>query len=230
MEITFTNTADFDIDPPVPASHLIPEWYKKMESYIGGEKKPALVPKTTLSTIKRCMPVFDAITAGYIITTPTDVYVHQDQEGKQYFRWPAIEVIDFHMVLQLSEHPVKNGNNDYPKWVSPWAIQVPKGYSVLFTQPMHHPNEYFTIFPGLVDCDTYHTPVNFPFAMKDPTWEGIIPKGTPIVQVIPFKRDKWKMKLGGEKEKLASLHTYEKIHSRFWDVYKDLFRTPKEFK
>jgi hypothetical protein len=36
--------------------------------------------------------------------------------------------------------------------------------------------------------------------INDPMFEGLIPKGTPVAQVIPFKRDKWKMKIGSKKE------------------------------
>jgi hypothetical protein len=33
-------------------------------------------------------------------------------------------------------------------------------------------------------------PVNLPFLLKD-NFEGLIPKGTPIAQIIPIKRDNW---------------------------------------
>ena len=62
MKITFTNTSGVDIEQPQPASKLIPDWYKNMDAYINKEKIPDVVGETT-ATIKRCMPVFDAITA-----------------------------------------------------------------------------------------------------------------------------------------------------------------------
>ncbi len=65
-EIIFTNTYNVDIDQPKPASQFIPKWYKNLESYIGGNKKPDGDGKAQV-TIKKCIPVFDAITAGYII-------------------------------------------------------------------------------------------------------------------------------------------------------------------
>lgn len=75
--ITFTNTFGVeDLYPPEPASKNIPQWYKDMDSYMSGEKVPDGNGGTT-GTIKRCMPVFDAINSGYIIKTPVDVYVSQ---------------------------------------------------------------------------------------------------------------------------------------------------------
>jgi len=62
MKIIFTNLSGINIEQPKPASKFIPDWYKNMESYIGGDKKPDGTGKTN-ATIKRCMSVFDAITA-----------------------------------------------------------------------------------------------------------------------------------------------------------------------
>ena len=44
----------------------------------------------------------------------------------------------------------------------------------------------------LFRSDLHELAVQFPFLMKK-TQHTIIPKGTPIVQIIPFKRDDWKM-------------------------------------
>lgn len=93
MKITFTNTSGFsDIDKPEPSSKFIPDWYKNLESYIGNAKKPDGAGKTT-ATAKRCMPLFDAITAGYIITSPADVWVSIKEvngETTQWFEWSSL--------------------------------------------------------------------------------------------------------------------------------------------
>jgi hypothetical protein len=43
---------------------------------------------------------------------------------------------------------------------------------------------------GVVDTDKYNLNVQFPFFIKD-NFTGIIEKGTPIVQIIPIKRESW---------------------------------------
>jgi hypothetical protein len=40
----------------------------------------------------------------------------------------------------------------------------------------------------LVDTDNYKSPVNFPFVAIAPDGVHTLEKGTPLVQVIPFKR------------------------------------------
>lgn len=226
MKITFTNTSGMDIERPQPASKFIPDWYKNMESYIGGEKKPS-AGLGTLATIKRCMPVFDAITSGYIITSPADVYVRIKDE-KQFFEWSALNLISFHPIEQAPEHPNRKPHA-YPKWNNPWAIKTPKGYSVLFTQPMHR-ESVFTILPGIVDTDTYTAPVNFPMVINDPNFEGLIPQGTPIAQVIPFKREDWQMDIGSEKELKEQNSISLKLYIKFFDKYKSMFWSRKEYK
>ena len=227
MNITFTNISGIDgLEQPQPASKFIPDWYKNMESYIGGVKKPG-GDGTTLATVKRCMPVFDAITAGYIITLPADVYV-SIKDGQQYFEWSALGLVQFHPIVQAPEHPARNAHA-YPKWINQWSIRTPKGYSTMFVQPMHR-ESVFTILPGIVDTDEYYVAVNFPFVINDPKFEGLIPEGTPIAQVIPFKRDSWTMQFGGEKEIKQEAQVSAKIHTKFFDKYKTMFRQPKEYK
>lgn len=226
QKIKFTNmTEDVSLTPPKPASNYTPDWYKKTESYMGGAKVPS--PNGTLATVKRCMPVFDAITSGYIITSPSDVYV-SFVDGAPKFQWSNHGAIDFHPIEQAPLHPVQNGFA-YPKWINPWSIQTPKGYSVLIVHPMHR-DLPFTILPGVVDTDQYTTPVNFPFVLNDPEFTGYIPFGTPIAQVVPFKRESWQSTFGGSKEKDNINRKTLGMSNFFYDKYKSLFRSEKSYK
>lgn len=227
MEITFTNTTPFPMEgyEPVPAKKVIPDWYKNLESYMNGKKVPN-GEGSNEATIKRCMPVFDAVTAGYIITSPVDIFVSK-KEGKFWYEWPSENAILFHPVEQAPNHPLTNGEN-YPKWINPWAIETPKGYSCLFIPPVHRENP-FVVFEGIVDTDTYTNNVNFPFVMTDLEFEGLIPAGTPIVQVIPFKRDEWVMRLGDQKEVEKATKIAGLLRKKFFDSYKTQFRQEKSY-
>ena len=226
MKIIFTNTSVAELEQPKSASKLIPDWYKNTQSYVSGERKPAGNGKSS-ATIKRCIPVFDAITAGYIIELPADVFV-SIRDGQQWFEWSDFGLINFHPIEQAPEHPDKKPFA-YPKWINYWAITTPKGYSTLFVQPFHR-ESVFTILPGIVDTDQYTAPVNFPFIINDPTFEGLIPKGTPIAQVIPFKRDSWTMKLGNKKDLEIQAKVAKRLQNKFFDRYKSMFWTKKEYR
>ena len=228
-QIIFTNILGVPEEyNPKPASASVPEWYKTLESYMGGEKKPTGEGSTT-GTIKRCMPVFDAITNGYILSTYADVWISQ-KDGQPWYEWPSFGPIQWHPVEQAPNHPNRNGHQTtYPKWINPWAIQTPPGYSVLFIQPMHR-ESVFTILPGVVDTDQYNAPVNFPFVLNNIKYEGLIPAGTPMAQVIPFKRESWEMSIGTQEDFDKQNKTTIRLRTRFFDSYKSQFRQPKEYK
>jgi hypothetical protein len=243
--IKFTNTSGYaDLLKPVPAYTMIPDWYKETESYIGGQKKPS-GDGGTKATIKKCMPVFDSIAAGYLILLPADVWVSikeatpvNEETGKpvedmpskrfQHFEWSNFNLVSFHPIDQASLHPLKN-EHAYPKWMNHWSIKTPKGYSTQIIQPMHR-ESVFTIMPGIVDTDTYTAPINFPMVINDPNFEGLIPKGTPIAQIIPFKRESWKMDVGDESDLIDQANVTIELQTKLFDRYKSMFRTIKEYK
>lgn len=228
MEILFTNTIPVNIEQPKPASKFIPEWYKNTRPYIENHTEKNL----GMRTIKRCIPVLDSLTSGYIITCPADVMVTlkdgPDGQKYQFFQWSACNLIDFHPIEQAPQHPMAKPYQ-YPKFNNPWSIKTPKGYSTLFVQPFHR-DSIFTILPGIVDTDMYTAPVNFPFVLNDPNFEGLISQGTPIAQVIPIKRDKWSMAIGNSKDYEAQDKVSSKLQTRFFDRYKTMFWGKKEYK
>lgn len=219
--ITFINTLNVAKEyAPIPAIQMIPDWYRKMESSFPREQKP-----DSLQTIKKCMPVFDAITAGYIIVTPCDVYV-SIEDGEPVYTSSIPNLVHFHPRKQGYKHPIAN-EFKFPKFLNSWAIETPKGYSTLFVAPMHRENNKFTILEGIVDTDTYKVPVHFPFVLKDTSKEFLIPAGTPIVQVIPFKRDEWKSELSEDLKPFEQAQTY--LQSHFINRYKRLFWSKKAY-
>jgi hypothetical protein len=223
--ITFSNVAQIPKEySPIPASKMVPDWYKNTQSYLNGKKVPDGTGKTT-GTIKRCMPVFDAMTSGYLILLPADIYVSQ-KEGAPYYEWGGFDLISMHSLGQAPQYPNHN-NSDIPKFINHWAIKTAPGYSVLFTQPLHR-EAPFTILAGIVDTDTYNAPVNFPFVLNDSKFEGLIPAGTPIAQVIPFKREAWQMQLDDNIEKTQTVNRL--LSTKIWDRYKNMFWQKKEYR
>lgn len=224
--ILFINSSPDKVDNkycPKPVSKFLPEWYKKIESYFPIDK-----PKTSESveSIKACMPVFDTMNTGYMITTFCEIEIIF-KDGEPVFKTSLPDAIEFHPRKQGYLHP--NANEfDFPKFLNYWCIKTPKGYSSLFLSPMNNENKYFTAIPGIVDTDTYNNPVNFPFILKNPYQNVLIPAGTPIVQVIPFKRDSWESII--KEDSNIPKRFYKKIRSSFFGGYKNNFWNRKEYK
>jgi hypothetical protein len=81
-----------------------------------------------------------------------------------------------------------------------------------------------------VDTDTYKAPVNFPFVLNDVKWQGLIPAGTPMVQVIPIKRDSWEHEIGSDKERQEQNKITAQLKTLFFNSYKRQFWSRKEYK
>jgi hypothetical protein len=127
---------------PVPAKKVIPDWYKDMNSYLRGKKEifTDAAEGVTSSTIKKCMPVFDALTAGYIIPLPCDIYVYQEN-GAPAYKWPDQTYIGKHPISQVGSHPSSTGFPT-PKFINTWIVKTPPGYSCMFIPPKHHDNMF----------------------------------------------------------------------------------------
>mgnify|MGYP001469450286 CR=1 FL=1 len=128
---------------PRPALKEVPEWFKNLQPF----RKD--VPPPGNATGKRCVPMLDAMTAGYILVTPVDIMVTRDQE-KIVYSWPHEPAVEFQQLWQLGGH--KRITDDYslvPKMPNPWAVITPQGYSCLYTPPMNTDDSVFEIFSGV---------------------------------------------------------------------------------
>lgn len=240
--ITFSPTSEIAYFPPQPASKVLPEWYKESESYIGGKRQrtsESALNGLGVSTVKKCMPVFDALTAGYILFTQTDVAFSNEYNDDGTFRnkfWAypqsdeTFNPLSTHNANQLPKHPrLVEKLGGAAKFEQIFSIKTPPGYSCLFIHPVHREDLGFRIFEGVVDTDTYHGPVNFPFEFTDPDFEGVIPAGTPVAQVIPFKREEWEMEIN---KSVSDVHHEQKrkMNLSWWDGYKKNYWHKKSFR
>ena len=228
-------------DYPTPIKLNIPEWYKKLEhSFLN-------------KTIKGCMPFLDTLTSGYLLKIPQDFYIRHNVKNEhnlndsfqtfglhdmsQLLHAKSINLnsgLDVHSLKQVegSQFIEKNKNLPFYKILNPWKIKTPKGYSCLFVPPLNNTDDRFSIIPGIVDTDTFPNEINFPIVIngdKYPILETSIKKGTPYVQIIPFKRDSWKMVIKSREQK-------EVQNSRLFyglkllNIYKDKYWNKKSWK
>jgi hypothetical protein len=210
-------------DKPQKTSSLIPEWYKKQSKFtdekfsVGNNGNPN-------HTLKACMPIFDMMTAGYTITLPSDIYFEPDGEIK--WSTDLLTAIESHGKAQFSEYDAPDGyKKDIAlKFIQPWIIKTPPGYSTMFIHPTYRPDLPFYTLPAIVDTDKHPIMVNFPFFIKE-GFTGLIPYGTPIVQVIPFKRENWKSNFSFSTVSQNDLFQFAK--KKIGNRYKTFYRTKK---
>ena len=182
------------IDPPTPASQHIPEWFVKLAKKIIPNKMPIQPNGEANFTAKACAPLVDSFIAGYTVTLPFDIIVTRNPEYKYLFNWQCEwPVVDEHGPGQYPDTAIPKGFRGIYKWNNPWAFKTPPGYSLWVTHPVNRYDLPFITMTGFVDTDTYNfAPIKFPFFLRD-DFEGTIPHGTPIAQIIPIKRDNWEI-------------------------------------
>lgn len=225
-------------DYPVPTKVNIPKWYKDLNHTVENQ------------TVKGCIPFLETLTTGYLLKIPQDIKIYFNVINPQTNQPDVFLKINDRMsgeiamayglnFMQQGErgHPIgqlegcpyinTNKNLSFVKIINPWIIKTPPGYSCLFLPPLNNTDDRFFIIPGIVHTDRFPVEVNFPIVIngdKYPTLETVLERGTPYVQVIPFKRESWKMKINSfdlkEKRKgrllqsLSMFHVYKKL---FWD-------------
>jgi hypothetical protein len=187
-KIIQAQTADRTVDfiPPKPGKTEIPDWFKSIPSIIEGEM-----------SIKRCVPILDAFTSGYIIVSNVD-FMFDEQSGRFLDNASYNTPVSQHMDFQTEDMEIDKNLNPHPfKWTNQWYLKVPKGYSLLITHPLNRTELPFHSLTGIVDADVHPVIINFPFFMKK-GFSGLIPAGTPLVQIIPIKREPWEIKVNDQ--------------------------------
>jgi len=137
--------------------------------------------------------------------------------------------IDFHDPSQAAGTPFFDDDRFIIKFNNFWTIEAPPGYSLLFTHPLNRTDLPFTTLTGLVDSDTFRdSPIHFPARWHDAGFNGVLPKGTPVAQCLPVKREIWNAdfaELSGEG--ITRLIEAQEAMGSETGVYRRQFRAPK---
>jgi hypothetical protein len=215
---------------PFPAMLGLPDWFKTMPHRTFN---PSLGMES--QTVKKCPSFIDAMAYGFLIPLAADLEVH-DGEFSWNFEVPegfaggySHSPIDFHDPSQVAGTPFFDEDRFIIKFNCFWTIEAPPGYSLLFTHPINRPDLPFTTVTGLIDSDMFHDiPMSFAARWHDPDFNGVLPKGTPIAQCLPVKRESWSGDFEAQSaEDTTRLLAMKKALLRETCVYRRQFRVPK---
>ena len=233
-QLTVTFRCPPELEPvlpkPVPAVLGLPTWFKEMPQKAFSATLQAQVP-----TVKKCPPFIDAMTYGFLIPLVADLRV-ENGELSWSREVPAGGVtdfshspIDFHDAAQVADTPFRDDDRFIIKFNNFWTIETPPGYSLLITHPVNRIDLPFTTITGLVDSDRYFDNLmNFPARWHDMEFNGVLPKGTPIAQCLPVKREIWTSRIEPmSKEAAVRLHETATAVAREFGIYRRNFRAPK---
>ena len=225
---------------PVPTPSRPSDWFKDIPKYSRDEGSDQSRYFGKVPTIRKCPAVEDAMFMGYTLFTPCDFII--DARGEE-IKWSyPKELTEQTNIGQTGLYPLVGhdveGTQGYMdawgfhpqtlKWNPYWSVKTPEGYSSLFTHPLHREDLPFYSVSGIVDTDVFPTYQNFAFFVKQ-GFSGIIPRGTPMLQVLPYKREDWSMET--KQFNMFDLHKQRiQIATTFTNAYKKIFWTRKKYK
>jgi hypothetical protein len=187
---------EFEIQlKPFPAVKQLPKWFTEASPYSSlpgypQDNKLHIRNREANATYKKCVPLLDGISAGYIIPLWADVQVEQNNGNAEIYWKTNYNVFALHGPPSR-EIPAPTGYDQVVyKYLNCWIPQTPKGYSCLIVSPIGYNDLPFEAVPAIVDTDRSTLDLVFPMWVKS-GFEGIVEKGTPMAQIIPFKRDDW---------------------------------------
>jgi hypothetical protein len=187
-----------DDSNPIASVKSLPDWYIDADRYLKMPNNEYFLNQdgSKIPSWKACPAIYDIMGTGYVQVTPCDIEFYINSSGII-----SVKVLDrkyenfIHTRTPMPQFKVPFGYHSYHfAWWSEWGIELPKGYSALYSQPFNRFDLPFLTTSGIIDNDKVDMPGTMPFFIsKD--WVGIIPKGTPFVQIFPFKREDWKSEI-----------------------------------
>jgi hypothetical protein len=218
------------LPPPFPAVQGLPGWFKALP-----QKSYNPTAQEESQTVKRCPPFIDAMTYGFLIPLPCDLKV-ENGEFTWNFDLPVNiantvmrSPISFHDSSQVIGTPYHEDDRFLIKFNNFWTIESPPGYSLLFTHPVNRPELPFTTLTGLVDTDAYRdVQIHFPAQWRDIGFSGVLPKGTPVAQCIPVKRENWAARIDTvSAEQAVRMRELTRAIDKETGIYRREFREKK---
>jgi hypothetical protein len=190
-------TLDTSIHPK-PAREFIPSWWKKMPSKI--ERLDTVSKFRNGKTIRLCPSFAHWFSKGYVLPAWADITLKYDEEN-EIWSWTcggvdSIYKIEIHGLEQFLSHVTEQYQGEKGsfvfKLISPWNIITSRGWSVMQLPMWFHFNHEWSVMPGILDTDIHHG-INQQIVYYGKGKEIFIPKGTPLVHYVPFKRKEAKM-------------------------------------
>ena len=231
MQIEFiplSANAELLVPPPQPAKKYIPQWYKDIPAFNKNDIEFNNAGRVSNTTAKMCMPFLDALTTGYIVESWADIHF-KFEDGQVIFNYSTGPEI---LKARPGRPSIQIDDSLYPiefVWQEQWDVKTPKGWGVIYTHPFNNLDLPFISCTAVIDSDNYyHTATGqYPFYLKK-GFEGIIPAGTPLYQIIPFKKENWKSKVLPYNHN-ETIKRHHEITKKFYGAYKNFYWTKKKY-
>jgi len=194
-----------DIQQPLDLNKLLGDFHQTEREKIVRSNKLISNPQKLMrdTTVVNCPGITDFLKTGYIVPAWTDMSFRK-YNGQIMFNssdhFPdvhhGVHISDQYRGMKESELPLSGG---FHKVSTPWIIKTSPGISVIITHPYWSRSTSFTSVSAVVHPDIAPVYLKwfFEFTQQLPDTpeivnmdQQIIKRGTPLILLIPFKRDK----------------------------------------
>lgn len=216
------------ITQPKPAKEYMPSWYKNLTPFHGGQT-PNIEDHRADVTEKLCMPLLDTFTSGYIQEAWCDINIRLDDEGRHKFIGANKhrEIVIVRPGANKIIPKDSNYSDSHVNWLSHWEPKLPSGWSTYYSHPFNQYDLPFRTIDGIIDSDKWWIGGSVPFLLKN-NFEGVIPQGTPLYQMLFFKRENWQSKTP-EFNEISKMKLYNKIFNSFYGGYRKHIWSKKNY-
>jgi hypothetical protein len=202
--------------------YFLPKWYLKMPKYQEKHLKNKCPIGT--GTAKNCPGIIDFFKSSLTIPSWCDYYVEVNEEG---IRWQSSDMA-FSATIHSSDQFVNflpdHFNKEHCfvlKLVSPWRVETSKKHKLLFIPSFFNNLENnIEVIPGIRESSYYNITNVFLFFSKPGSY--FIPRGAPLINLIPIRKEKIKLKISkmSEKDKLTCQYVDATTTTKFSNGYR----------
>jgi len=174
--------------PPFQNDRTLPQWVKEAPNGQG--------------SIRRCAATMDFLTTGITIPAWTNFrFTKTETDGQWDFSCDQFEGFAGQGPEPFRSQPFNFDQTGscpmtrvrevetigYPKLVNPFRIVTAPGWSTLVLPAMFEPSRHYSVLPGIVNTDYYHEANCVLNLLGNESF--VIHWGTPLMHLIPIKRD-----------------------------------------
>jgi hypothetical protein len=174
--------------PPFQNDRTLPQWVKEAPNGQG--------------SIRRCAATMDFLTTGITIPAWTNFrFIKTENDGNWDLSCDQFEGFAGESPEPFRSQPFNFDQTGscpmtrvrevetigYPKLVNPFRIVTAPGWSTLVLPAMFEPSRHYSVLPGIVNTDYYHEANCVLNLLGNESF--VIQWGTPLMHLIPVKRD-----------------------------------------
>jgi len=212
--ITFVPTVlgldEVEVTRPKPSRYFTPEHFKSMPIHYEANDSKLL---TFDKTAKTCPSFHEIFNEGFVLPAHVDMHFLLDGESMKWTVADSTYELSGHPSYQYTDFMPNESIKAVYKIPYPYMAVLPKGYSVRQVPMIYHHNTEWEVAYGTYRGDQV-SDIQLQLFIKSDQNEVLIKQGEPLCYFIPFKREKFDMKIDKMNTKYNEIFNASQLKQR----------------